>query len=326
LLEKIKKKKLSFWIKSLTFVLALGLLYYILSQNENLDRDYWQELRAGWASHSWLLLAALLLLPFNWGLEAMKWRYLIQKVEKINFWRAYEGVVAGVTMGFVTPHSLGDYAARILCLSSPGRAQGVGAVFLCRISQFYITLYFGSIALLVYVYEVLQTSESDYAILLWFTAFNNILFVLLFVYHKSVLKKAAAWPWFDKLMPYIGIIRQYKMKELYYVLFLSLLRYAVFAIQFVLVLLFFGIKMPVWLLLTGVAFIFLIKSIVPTFLDLGIRETASVLFFGVFGFAHQTIIFASLTLWLLNLVLPAVAGLLLLPRIRLFNKESESDV
>jgi uncharacterized membrane protein YbhN (UPF0104 family) len=318
LLESLKSKKISFWIKSLIFILAVILLYYILSKNEKLDEHYIEELRQGWKHNSFYFILAFVLIVLNISLEAYKWKYLISKIEKLRFGQALEGVVTGVTMGFITPHSLGDYAARILTLTSAERTRGFGAVFLSRISQFYITLYFGTVSLVFYVYQVIQANEFNYNLIVWFTVFNNLLFILIFIYHKAIFRQVERWKTFQKIIPYFEIIKSYSFREINHVLLLSFFRYLVFSLQFILLLKFFDINLSWWLMLMGVSFIFFIKSVVPTFFDLGVRETAAVIFFGVFSNHHENIVFASLTLWLFNLALPAVVGLLFIFKIRIF--------
>jgi uncharacterized membrane protein YbhN (UPF0104 family) len=327
LLESIKTKKISFWIKSLIFLIVALVLYYVLSRNEKLDEIYLSKIKEGWETHAGFLLVAIFLIPVNWSLEAFKWKFLIEKLERISFRRALEGVIAGVTMGFVTPHSIGDYAARIFCLTNEDRLKGIGAVFISRISQFYITLYLGMISLGIYSINSMRHIKIDTDWVIGYTFASGILFVsvvpfiLIFIFYKKILKYFRTKNFLGKLMPYIEIIETYSSKEINFVLLLSLLRYMVFCIQFILVLLYFNIGLSWWVMFTGVTFIFFVKSVVPTFLDLGVRETAAVIFFGEFINDDQNIIFASLTLWLLNIVFPAILGLPLVYRMKLFNKE-----
>ena len=316
-----ESNKVSFWIKCLIFVVVAIILVYILNNNEKLNDYYLQSLLVGWERNSLFLLVALLLVPVNWSLEAHKWKFLIRNIERISFIHALESVLIGVSMGFVTPHSLGDYVARIFTLTIPERAKAIGAVFLCRISQFYITLWFGSASLVVYLFMVLQQSDTTFFVFVLFTIFNNIVFITIFIFHKRILRLLLTYEPTKKLFFYFEVIGAYTFKEVNFVLFLSLIRYCVFCFQFMLILSFFDIEIVWWLMLSGVAFVFFVKSIVPTFFDLGIRELAAVGFLGVFYYDHQIIIFASLTLWLINLVIPSIIGLFLLYKMKLFNKE-----
>ncbi|HSZ26334.1 MAG TPA: lysylphosphatidylglycerol synthase domain-containing protein [Cytophagaceae bacterium] len=320
MLETIRSKKISFWIKGSIFLIAASLLYYALDRNDNLDTRYLEEMKGGWKHAASLLVLAFLLIPLNLSLEALKWKYLIRKIEQITFLQAFEGIITGITMGFVTPHGLGDYLARILTLTNSGRAKGLGAVFLSRISQFYITLYFGTIALVFYVHSVIQDAAINYNLLVWFAVLNNVLFVFIFIYHQAIFRYIEGWSFLKKVLPYIEIIKHYSFREINYSLLLSFFRYLIFSFQFVLLLVYFQIELSWWLMLMGVSFIFFVKSVIPTFLDLGVRETAAVIFFGMYSDLHQNILFASLTLWLFNLVGPAMAGLMLIFKMRVFRK------
>src|SRR5690606_26996202 len=91
-------------------------------------------------------LELLLLLPFlsfiNWLLEAFKWQLLVSKIEKISLASGLRGVLTGLSLGFVTPHALGDYAGRIWQLKGKKRLESIGAVMLGRASQFFATFVF----------------------------------------------------------------------------------------------------------------------------------------------------------------------------------------
>jgi hypothetical protein len=67
----------------------------------------------------------------------------------------------------------------------------------------------------------------------------------------------------------------------------------------------------------GVALVFFAKSAVPsvTLGDLGVRESAAVFFLGFYGVAEAAAFNASLGLFAVNILLPALAGLALLPRL-----------
>ena len=69
----------------------------------------------------------------------------------------------------------------------------------------------------------------------------------------------------------------------------------------------------------GVALVFFAKSAIPqvTLGDLGVREGAAVFFLGAYGVAPAAALDASLALFALNLVLPSLAGVPLLLRLRL---------
>ena len=76
-------------------------------------------------------------------------------------------------------------------------------------------------------------------------------------------------------------------------------------------------------LFSGATWIFLIKSIVPSFnflADLGIRELSALQFFESYGAIELNILTATLSIWILNLLIPSILGTVLLWRMNIINK------
>ena len=96
----------------------------------------------------WLFIGTAILIPLNWGFEAKKWQLLGQKLEPISYLRAYRAVMVGLTLGFITPNRLGDYAGRVLELKSKQRLEAIGAIFIGRFCQLVATVIVGSVGLL----------------------------------------------------------------------------------------------------------------------------------------------------------------------------------
>lgn len=68
-----------------------------------------------------------------------------------------------------------------------------------------------------------------------------------------------------------------------------------------------------------VSVVFLILAIIPTialFTDLGLRNEVSLKMLGLFSANHLGVSLTSLGIWFINLVIPAVAGSLLILGIR----------
>ncbi|MCR6638820.1 MAG: lysylphosphatidylglycerol synthase domain-containing protein [Sporocytophaga sp.] len=127
-------------------MISLILIFYTLNNKGEITGNYFAEILNSWKINSWMIGLAILLMPINWGIEGLKWKFLASKVEKTSFWSALEGVICGTTFGFITPHGLGDYLGRILIMKSAERSKALGAIFISRIAQFYSTIYFGSIS------------------------------------------------------------------------------------------------------------------------------------------------------------------------------------
>jgi uncharacterized membrane protein YbhN (UPF0104 family) len=244
----------------------------------------------------------------------------MRKAEHINFFKAYRGILTGVTFGMFTPFSIGDYLGRILQLSDPERVKVVGAIFLGRITQFLITLVFGVVAIVFFIIKVNDEAPGIPVLAIFSTVFL-VLLVLIFVNHRKVMSFVQRVPFFGFLYKYFDILNKYSLKDIFIVILYSFFRYLVFSLQFVLILIMFEVSKDIILLFMGVAFVFLVKSIIPTILDLGVREASAIYFFAALGITSEySIISASLSLWTINILIPALIGMLLIFKIKLFTK------
>lgn len=262
-----------------------------------------------------LVWAVVILLFFNWGIEALKWKLIAQKLHPLSYSDALSGVFTGVSLGLITPHGIGDYAGRVLQLQTTSRLEAIGAVFISRIAQLMITVWAGS-AVIFYMIHT-QKLSNVYLInfvLLQLVAVTNIFLLLLFLFYKKI----AGFLKNRYTKPYLKILKLISPKEMTVVMLLSALRYGVFAMQYVLLLHYVEIPCSLPLLFGGVAFVFLVKSVVPTLFDIGIREAAAIYFFTLYSTGNpESIIFASLLLWLINIAFPALMGAWLIFKIRL---------
>ena len=104
----------------------------------------------------------------------------------------------------------------------------------------------------------------------------------------------------------------------FFLLVLSLTRYLVFITQFGLLLLAFGADYSEDLI-NALYLHFVITSILPSLImgKLVIRETVALIVLGSFVSNNAIIILSSLSLWMINLGVPALIGLIILLRKRI---------
>ena len=80
-----------------------------------------------------------------------------------------------------------------------------------------------------------------------------------------------------------------------------------------------GVALPTAVSASGVEVVFLVKTITPAFnllSDLGVREAAALWVFGPFGTSPPVLITATLTLWLVNILVPVLVGLIWVWRLK----------
>lgn len=257
-----------------------------------------------------LFTCMLLLLVVNWGLEAKKWQVLASPIEALSFTKAYQGVLVGLCLGFVTPANMGDFAGKIWWLKNKNKLESIGAILIGNGIQFVVTLLFTTLALARFMY---QKQLNTFPFLLLLCSLSLTLVLAFWVYQKrNILSKLTQrWAFLAPYEGYIKVIEAVDVHLVKQVAFWSILRYLTFTVQFLLVLFIFHVNLS-WLDLSMlIALILGVKTIVPTlnFLsDLGTREFSALYFFSFYSVNNTAILTATFVVWLVNILVPVLVG------------------
>jgi Lysylphosphatidylglycerol synthase TM region len=272
------------------------------------------------------VLAALLLMPVNWGLEAWKWWRLARHLEPVSFRRSFRAVLVGLTLGFVTPNRVGDYAGRIMELKSR-RLDALGAVFLGRYCQLVATVAAGTVGLLYFGLRFYVPGYPAAKLgLVVLTVLINAALLLPLYYSGLLVAAVEAVRPLRRFSQYLAVMPTYPARILTDVLLISGLRYAVFCAQFGLLLWAYGVQAPVGPALAAIAGTFLLKSLVPSLnalADVGVRELSATHLFGLLGEPVLPVLSASLSLWVLNIAVPSAIGLVFVLRLKVLRKRQK---
>jgi uncharacterized protein (TIRG00374 family) len=116
---------------------------------------------------------------------------------------------------------------------------------------------------------------------------------------------------------YKSITRSATTKTLGISIFYSLLRYLVFAHQLYFLLIFFGGELPYVTFLSGIGAIYLLSALLPIFglADFIVKGSVGILIFTQLGISPETVLAASLVMWLANFIAPAIVGLIMILRL-----------
>jgi uncharacterized membrane protein YbhN (UPF0104 family) len=152
-----------------------------------------------------------------------------------------------------------------------------------------------------------------------------LLFATIFYFRLSWLvkfMKAVRVP--EKYLVYVKILEDVDANILLRILFLSFFRYCVFMLQYYLIFSVFGVSLTLFQTFGSISVVFLVMAIVPTFTfltELGLRWEASIQLVELFSANTVGIFAGSFGIWLINLVVPALAGSLLIVGIKLFKNK-----
>lgn len=264
-----------------------------------------------------VLALVLALMVLNWGLEAWKWHWLMRPVQRIGFGRAFAATVAGTSIGLITPNRVGEFAGRVLFLEPEHRIQGGFATLLGSIAQFVVTLLAGGLVLGLGLWMPVEGSPGHaWRVVLWSALLIGLAAVFLYFSPKAFARLLLAIPWLRRFERHAHVLEAFTAAQLARVFVLSLVRYAVFTLQFCIVLAALA-QVPATVAVRAVPVVFLLTTLVPTMAltELGVRGSVALAF--IPGDAAG-VLASTVLIWTINLALPAIFGavLLVLARIR----------
>lgn len=240
------------------------------------------------------------LMIFNWLIEALKWKWLIQPFQSTGVSSSFRAVLMGTSTALFTPNRMGDFIGKLSVVSPKNRTRGLVAAVYSSSSQLLITLIMGLVGLVWMTYNKHETGFAD--LLMPFVVL--IVFLGLMAYYLRSMPRFLTfrlWRLWSK-GPTTGLKTR--------VLVLSALRYGVFSFQFILLLSFFGAGLSTELALAKIALFYLLISAIPaTFWgELGVKESVAVWIFSDVVFNGSLLLAVTLSLWTINLAIPAVFG------------------
>lgn len=239
------------------------------------------------------------LMPVNWACEAFKWRQLLQ--HRYSFGQLVKSVLVGVTMGFVTPGRVGEFAGRTIYLHSTDRVQAFYLGNLGGLAQMLVTCVFGSL-----FFQYWYPDPFVSGLMIGATA---VLALLYFRYDwLTAITGRVKWLAGRSLHMQPGTMPGPVV--LWRVLGLSGVRYAVYAMQYYLAFGMFCNEADALALFSAVVTMLLFQAFSPfvPILDVPYRGSVVLLVFGTLIRNESAILLAALGVWFLNLVIPAVVG------------------
>jgi hypothetical protein len=330
-LQKKLNSVVQYMVAPILFVWLCYSIYHQIKAQDQLPAfiSYLQEIPFGTAFS--FLIFIILLTAFNWGLEAFKWKQLTLNLQPLSFKAAYAAILTGQAVSFSSINRVGESIGKSMLLSDGNRLKGVVLSFVASASQLLVTLLVGLIAFIsMYPSLHLQLQAQLQLSELVLSAFYGTLFFLVIVFitcYSAIpffANKLAKIAFFSKYSFLLVAIQNIPKQLLLQLILVSGARYIVFLLQYVLIFKLCGVLIDAPALMALTAILFLILAIIPTLTlaELGIRGKVSVFLFGMYSVNTMGILAAAGGIWLLNLIIPACLGGLILLRLQYFRKRS----
>lgn len=305
-------------------------LYDQLKHQQGVHESILQMSKAPFEKDGWKFWATLALVFVNWGIEARKWQIILRPLYRIKYLSAVKGILSGITLSLNTPNRMGEYGGRIIYLPKDTRLKAISFAIAGSISQLIITLVMGSFGL-IYIMSTLHPITDTVMglsffwlrIILLFTGLAAILLLVLYFrlsYIPGIFQ--SLFP-SNKFSKHLIMLKEIPAKILLRLLSLSLLRFMVFVIQYILLLQVVNVEVNWWQGLWVISILFLVLAIIPSFAiaDLGIRGKFSTELLLLYSTNTVGIIGATFGIWFINLFIPAIAGAILIASVKIFREK-----
>lgn len=301
-----RKKILAYSVKITVGLLCAFIIYSKIRFNAGSGELVTQALHN--STSLMLIVLSCCLVPFNWGIESYKWRFITSSVQAISFGKAFQSVLAGVCVGNLAPGRSTEFVGKIMFFDPENRAMATLLHFVNGLFQLLVTISIGILGLLI------SFSAAGSGRLAWAVFALSLLLLALFILVIArfgwLQQKLFSIKWLQRYKPAHTV--QLSKRHIVLLLSASLIRYATFTLQFYLLLLCFGIHAGVAHLLPGIAVYFMLTSVVPM---ISVAEPAIRAAIALFVFSGGSsdayalqLVAVSTMLWLINIVLPSIAG------------------
>ena len=328
-LNKSIKIFLNYFLGPLLFVWLSYSIYRQILNQPDIEAS-WQHIKRSF--HSTGFISLLIVFGFmiaNWALEARKWQLSVKGIYNISFWQAFKGVLSGVSFSVSTPNRVGEYLGRMLYLPEGSRLKSISVTLVGSLSQLIVTFFSGTVGVMVLKNVLIRdglVSEIGYRFVL--AGLSIILLALLLVYFRVTDILGLLQKWIKK-SPYLYLIQslqRFNVQLLTRLLLLSFLRYLVFIVQYYLLFSLFNVELAVTTVWTTVSVLFLAMAIIPTIalVEVGLRGEISLQLLGRFTSNNLGVGLVAVTIWLINLVVPAIVGSILFLSIKVFKRKNET--
>lgn len=313
-------------------VLFVGLSFSIYQQiiHQPHLKQSWAQIKASFASVKILYLALASVLIFvNWGLEAWKWKLLVSTVRPLRFLQAYKAVLTGVSFTVTLPNRVGEYIGRMLYQPEGSRLKIISLSIVGSIAQLLVTLFFGVIGLVLLKEELLRAYPQAviwFQFLLYGLVFGALFIALVYFKVSAVVSFFSRWLRLHHWLYLVESLQKFNASFLLKILLVSSLRYGVFLLQYMAVFALFGVNIGAGVVISVMSVVFLSLAVIPSIalVEVGLRGEVSLRLVGLFSANSLGIGLTSVTIWFINLILPALIGTLFLLNIKLFSKNDET--
>lgn len=264
-------KAKQYWVAIAKIAVLAAAFYVIWQKLSATTPEQWSQFLESSKGWPWYSIVILLFLTIaNRVIEIFKWQNLAAVARPISWTESGKQVLTALTAGIFTPNGIGEYGAKALYFGKQKAKQIVLLNLVCNGVQMFWSVVFGLFGMLYFNSETgLLSSETILAVF-------GILVILIFMltlFRRFSIRGFSI----QNLLIQLNIV---PAKTHRLTLFLGLLRYLSFSLQYVLLFRLFEVEIPFALLFSGVSAVYLLASSLPSFqfLDFAVKGSVAIFF------------------------------------------------
>lgn len=291
-------------------IIAAGLLIFLIN-----FIDYDQIISAINEANLLMIGLVLILGVVNIGLQYIKWRITCNEVLEVkDNSKIFRSLFFGFSAGIITPLRIGEYFGRGIEFRDKSLVQVTVATLVDKFFPLLMVASIGSVSSLLFIYY--YHNVSIYLVLSLFVLIFSFFYLLLMLlvsnrFWNSLLfsrlnTSSRVRSFLDKLKIFENLDKRY----FYKMIVISFLFYSCFLIQYALLAMAFSNHFKFINYLWAANLIMFSKTIIPpvSIGELGIREGVSIYFLTQMGESASVGFNASIFLFIINLLIPALIG------------------
>ena len=305
-------------LKILKVLISFTIIFVLYRQFDSKFADYNIAQNLPLLKKNYFYLSVLFILMFvQWFVEAQKWRFLLFKVQYLNLGQSMKAIFSGLSVSFLTPNRTGEFLGRIIFISKGNRIKASIITFIGNYSQLLTTITIGLISLF-YLPNYFNTDEyldrNYYYFIIFFTL---IISNILYFFTNKIYDLASIFSKKNKYLSQIEVFKIYSNKELLIAYLYSMFRFIIFIIQYYIAFLTFDIHISLidFVILKPIYVLFVTAIPTVSITDAGVRVSSALAIFA-FVDISTNIISATMLVWLVNLVIPSLIGLLFFNKLK----------
>jgi uncharacterized membrane protein YbhN (UPF0104 family) len=294
------------WAKMAVAVLLVAML---------IRRIHLQEITAYLRAADLRLIGlAFLLLPLNLFFQYSRWHKLARLAHPAARNRdIFSSLLFGITLGFITPGRVGEFG-RAFFIPAGQWPRLVGLTLIDKLFALMMLFLLGLLGMIPFLQK---NAQPIIWVPLYFSAFVLLTLVFILLLYPQlatalIVRRGKRWEKHAKIGQMVSSLELITTATSLKITGYALGQVLTYSLQFYLLILSIH-STPFFPAMAAVTTIMWVKTMLPISIgDLGVRETAAIFFLGQLGVPQAAAFDASMLLFAINVLLPALAGMMLL--------------